>query len=142
MRLTWEQKSKVLSECKRREGANIYWDTKSIDAGVIAVLKKRYRKKQMERALDLLDGENTSSLYKVDLLTAIMWVCEIWDGMEPSILHNCWCKTGIIKADQGAVGEEMRIDEDPSHEGEDDCVGEIGDQRLLQSILDNVHTNA
>ncbi len=80
-----------------------------LDAGVIAVLKKYYRSRQYKIALDLKQDEGTADMYKVSLLTAITWVHEIWAQMPASVLHNCWCKTCIITADQESVLEEVEL---------------------------------
>ena len=42
-----------------------------LDAGVIACVKKRYRRKQYERALGLTENEDTRDLYNMNLLQAI-----------------------------------------------------------------------
>lgn len=47
-----------------------------VDAGMIAAMKRRYRKLQVSRTLHVL-MTNASDMYKVDRLTAMKWICEI-----------------------------------------------------------------
>ena len=42
-----------------------------LDAGVIACVKKRYQKKQIERGIDLIEQGNLDSIYNVDLKSAM-----------------------------------------------------------------------
>ena len=49
----------------------------SLDAGVIASLKKRYRRTQYERALCLIEEENTQDLYNVNFLVACKTITPI-----------------------------------------------------------------
>lgn len=66
-----------------------------MDAGIIAAIKRRYRKRQISRALDFLSS-NTVDMYKVDQRTAMKWMREIWVELDSTIVENCWRKTGII----------------------------------------------
>ena len=65
-----------------------------MDAGIIAAIKRRYRKRQIGRALECLSGDSVD-LYKVDQLKAMKWIAEIWDELESTIVYNCWCTTGV-----------------------------------------------
>lgn len=47
----------------------------SLDDGVIAAMKARYRPLQMEYAVHLADN-NVGNKYKVDIFTAIRWLTE------------------------------------------------------------------
>ncbi len=51
-----------------------------LDAGIIACLKRRYRRNQILSALNLMDTEDTKNLYKVDILKAIRWINEEWEN--------------------------------------------------------------
>ncbi len=62
------------------------------DAGVIAFLKRKYRKKQYERALLLIENEKSKNLYEVNVSQAMKWISAIWDNIEIRIIHNCWEK--------------------------------------------------
>lgn len=67
-----------------------------LDAGIIAALKVRYRSQQYEHALDRMDV-NLKDIYKVDQLTAMRWVKDIWESLPSSLIFNCWCHTTLIK---------------------------------------------
>lgn len=65
-----------------------------MDQGVLAALKKRYRRKLlsslilgMEEGYDLL-----SKLKKIDLLDVIGWLNQCWDELEPITLVRSWRK--------------------------------------------------
>ncbi len=60
-----------------------------LDADVIAASKRRYRRKQYERALPLLERANTKQLYNVNLLQAMNWICSIWEDINPHTIYNC-----------------------------------------------------
>ena len=70
--------------------------TQPLDAGVIASVKSRYRKRQLERAVDLIEEGITDNLYSIDLYSAIRMIYEIWNRMETSIFVNCWAKTCLV----------------------------------------------
>ena len=67
-------------------------------SGIIAALKKRYRRKKMERAVDLAD-ENISNIYKVDILTAMKWIKRIWEDLPAAVITNCWTHTGLFEGE-------------------------------------------
>ena len=69
-----------------------------LDLGIIASVKYRYRGKQIERAVNLLDSGVRDDLYKTNIRTAISYVYDIWQGVDSSIVHNCWIKTQLIDA--------------------------------------------
>ena len=54
-----------------------------MDASIIAAMKKWYRQKQIERAIDLAD-DNIKYIYKVDILTAM--IKSIWTELPDSII--------------------------------------------------------
>ena len=72
-----------------------------LDAGVIASLKKRYKNQQAATAIDLIESGAVDNLYDCDVLTAMKRMYEIVECMEPSIINNCWRKTGISDEDDG-----------------------------------------
>ena len=67
-----------------------------LDLGVIASLKKRYQQKLSQRAVELIENNHFSSIYRVDLKMAITWVYEVWTRMESSINSNCWRKSMLV----------------------------------------------
>lgn len=66
-----------------------------MDAGIIAAMKVKYRRYQMERALDLAE-EDVLNIYKVDILSAMRAFKRIWRSLPPSLIRNCWKHTGIL----------------------------------------------
>ena len=74
--------------------------TKSIlqplDAGVIASLQRHYQRKQIERAVTIIEEETSEKLYQVDLNTAIEWMYAIWNSLESTTIYNCWVKTRLV----------------------------------------------
>ena len=49
-----------------------------MDAGIIAVFKRRYRRLQMTHALDRYEAEESVNLFAVDQLCAMKWIMEAW----------------------------------------------------------------
>ena len=68
-----------------------------LDLGIIAAMKVKYRRCQMEYAVDLLD-EDVRDVYKVDILTAMFWISNIWKTISDETIRNCWGTTGIVPA--------------------------------------------
>lgn len=66
-----------------------------MDAGIIAAMKMKYRRYQMERALDMSET-NVRDIYKLDVLTAMRTFKEVWKEIDASTIQNCWGQTGII----------------------------------------------
>ena len=66
-----------------------------LDSGINASFKIRYRKKQMERAVDLVD-EDFKGIYKVNILTAISCMNKVWSEVPSSVIKNCWHHAGIL----------------------------------------------
>ena len=66
-----------------------------LDAGVIACVKKRYRRRKIQRAVDLIDLGETKNLYDSDVRIAMRDIYDIWCNLDSSIIRNCWSKTCI-----------------------------------------------
>ena len=66
-----------------------------LDAGIIASLKANYRRRQLERAVDLIDI-NGKDLYSVEQLMAMRWIREICKSMNESIIKSCWENKGLF----------------------------------------------
>ena len=58
----------------------------SIDLGVRACLKNRYKHLLAQRAVDLLETGISDNLYKTDLRTAAMWVYNVWSRILNDII--------------------------------------------------------
>lgn len=56
-----------------------------MDAGIIAAVKRRYRKRQISRALHVLNPDS-SDIYKIDQTTAMRWIAEAWDESDADIV--------------------------------------------------------
>ena len=76
--------------------ANTTFLCQPLDAGIIASVKKIFKRLQLHQALDVSVEEDTSRLYKIDLLTAIEWMRDIWSETDSEIIRNCWRKTGLL----------------------------------------------
>lgn len=48
----------------------------------------------MDWALDLIE-EHVKSIYKVDILSAVKMIKNIWRGLEPKRIENCWLYKNI-----------------------------------------------
>ena len=68
-----------------------------MNSGVIATLKRRYRSRLYEPALDFMEGDDTCKLYQVDILRAVKWMYDIWVKVDSPIIHNCRCSTNIFQ---------------------------------------------
>ena len=66
-----------------------------LDSGVIASLKKRFKKQQTQRAIDLIELGHTQKLYDCNVITAMQRMYDITERLESSIITNCWKKTGL-----------------------------------------------
>lgn len=133
-----------------------------LDAGIIAAVKTRYRKSQLERVLDMIDiGDTSDNIYKVDQLTAMRTVKSIWEQLPSKIILNCWRHTGLLKkfsssnrsgredvtdaesvaALQSTLSEllprsrNMDIASFLNPEEEDDCIQHDTEDELLQEAL-------
>lgn len=62
----------------------------TLDAGIIAAMKVRYRKFQLERALDMTD-QKVSDIYKLDQLEAMQAFKQIWNGITPETMASRVC---------------------------------------------------
>ena len=67
-----------------------------LDAGLIACAKRRFARRQAERAIDLIEHSVVRDLYRIDLKMAIEWIYGVWYQIEDYVFRNCWRKTGII----------------------------------------------
>ena len=75
----------------------LHYDYSQRDAGVIAALKTKYRSRLYERALDLMERDDTCKLYRVDVLRAFEWMSDIWGKVGSTMTHNCWCSINILQ---------------------------------------------
>ncbi|KAI1000312.1 hypothetical protein K3495_g7883, partial [Podosphaera aphanis] len=66
-----------------------------MDAGIISSFKRRYRRYQLQAAIDL-DEQGATDIYKVDQLTAMRWCKAAWEDIPPSVVANCFRHTGLF----------------------------------------------
>lgn len=72
-----------------------------MEAEVIASMTVRYRRMQIERAVDMVDkcdGITCRRIYKVDVLTAMQALRRIWHDLLEITLANCWKHTKLSLA--------------------------------------------
>ena len=69
-----------------------------LDAGIIAAIKLRYRRRQMEFAVDMAEV-GKGDIYKVDILSAMRWLTDVWNEITADTIFNCWRVTGIMGSD-------------------------------------------
>lgn len=68
-----------------------------LDGGIIGAMKKRYRKRQMEHVVELLDV-GVLEIYKIDISTAVKWLTTVWHNVSEECMRNFWGTTGIVPA--------------------------------------------
>ena len=71
--------------------------TQPLDAGIIACIKRRYRRRQISYADDYLEKKNVNELYNLDVLKAIETIYSIWENLESEVIYNCWLKTQLVQ---------------------------------------------
>ena len=71
-----------------------------MDAGIIASVKRRYRARHLQHAVDMMDNPESTDPYKVDQLKAMRWIKAAWDNTTPATLANCWRHTGLLTVDE------------------------------------------
>ena len=59
-------------------------------------MKRRFRRRQIQYAVDLLDLGITERVYDINLKMAITMIHDIWHRLEGSIIHNCWKAASLI----------------------------------------------
>ncbi|KAF0685711.1 Aste57867_22458 [Aphanomyces stellatus] len=62
------------------------------DAGIIASFKAKYRKKQVQNALDQIDAVmegHQDGLFEVPLNEAMQWAKDAWASVTPATVRNC-----------------------------------------------------
>lgn len=84
--------SEMISSLKKVEVTFLPPNTTSriqpMDAGVITLLKVKYHKSQMERAINLID-DNIRGTYKINILSALRLLTRIWLELPHEISENC-----------------------------------------------------
>lgn len=65
-----------------------------MDQGVIASLKAQIMNRQTETIMQrFMDGEDAA--HDIDLVEALGWCKEAWDGVTPTAIQHCWQHAGL-----------------------------------------------
>ncbi|KAF4030360.1 DDE superfamily endonuclease [Phytophthora infestans] len=87
-----------------------------IAAGTVAAFKRRYRRRQIQHALDQLDADaDMSTAAKFDSVgvkQALSWCLECWDAVPSSLIAGCWYETGLILGENSTFPLEYHSVED------------------------------
>ena len=93
-----------------------------MDAGIIRSFKVHYRQLLLKHTLAQIDstGLTASSITKaVDMLTAIRWIKNAWDAVQPQTIINCFRTTGALPQDGETDSEEAGVEEEDTSSLED-----------------------
>lgn len=60
-----------------------------LDAGIIAWVKRRYRRRLLFRVFENIEC-GKKSIYNVDILTAIRWTYDEWNACPSTVIRNCF----------------------------------------------------
>lgn len=92
-------------------------------AGVVTAFKQRYRRRQIQQALDQLDADaDMSTAAKFDSVgvkQAITWCIECWDAVPSAVIVRDWQETGLLhinanlaneyRGEEEAIAEELAV---------------------------------
>jgi hypothetical protein len=76
-----------------------------MDAGIIASFKCRYRRLQLQHAVDR-DEAGEHDIYKVDQLLAMNWCLDAWKDVTASTIANCFRHTGLFSTNDEVMPTE------------------------------------
>ncbi|KAG1713530.1 hypothetical protein DVH05_028505 [Phytophthora capsici] len=92
-----------------------------IAAGITPAFKKRYRRRQIQYALDQLDADadvNTVARFdSVGVKQAMSWCIECWNAVPSSLISSSWHEAGLLSTADVDIGyrvEEEAISEELS----------------------------
>lgn len=91
---------------------------KPFENGIARGMKVRYRKAQVERAMDMMDIEEEcggGELFDVDAMTGIQLMKSIWDGLPAELVRGSWRKTGLLEKKENG-GKVTDVGEEWEHE--------------------------
>jgi len=62
--------------------------------GIIHAFKCQYRKQLIRKALAVINGAllDDASKMKINLLTALYYIAEVWRQIRPTTIQNCFKK--------------------------------------------------
>ena len=67
-----------------------------LDAGIIACVKKRYRRNQIQRAMSFIEEAVHENSYTLDLYSAVESIYVIWKELGSQVVHNCWVQAELL----------------------------------------------
>ena len=87
--------------------ANTTSKIQPMDAGIIATFKRRYRRFQLQNAIDR-DEQQKADIYKVDQLIAMKWAKAAWNDISSKTIANFFKHTGLFEREtqKNEVGSE------------------------------------
>ncbi len=62
-----------------------------LDSGVIAIMKRRSRRRQHEYSLYIMEGDDTNNLYQINDRSAFEWMYEIRNEIDLTKIHDFLC---------------------------------------------------
>ncbi|TDH71119.1 hypothetical protein CCR75_002697 [Bremia lactucae] len=86
-----------------------------LSAGIVTAFKRRYRRRQLQVALDQVDANRMNGLVErknVSVNEALLWCLDAWDAVPSWFITSCWYDTGLIVADNREFGSTSREMED------------------------------
>lgn len=110
-----------------------------LDAGVIVLIKRSYKRRLLLRVFENLEAE-VKAIYNIDVFSIIRWAEAEWNDCPASVIQNCFshCLTGGARNEAGAVMDDGELDSlsATAHETQEHS---IADSSSLLS--DNSHEN-
>lgn len=77
---------------------------KPFENGIVRGMKVRYRKAQVEQAMDMMDIEEEyggGEVFDLDAMTGIWTMKSIWDGLPVELVKASWRKTRLLGKKEG-----------------------------------------
>nr|CCA18681.1 conserved hypothetical protein [Albugo laibachii Nc14] len=81
-----------------------------MDAGSIASFKRRYRHRQLEHALDVVEQGSQANIYMLEQLTSMKWIKSCWREVPSDAIMNCFRHARLVLG--RATTRRSRIDAD------------------------------
>lgn len=78
-----------------------------LDAGIIAWVKAKYKRRLLLRVFENLESSK-KSIYNVDVLTAIRWTEQEWANCPPKVIFNCFTHCWKLETtdEEGTIADE------------------------------------
>ena len=79
-----------------------------LDTGIIANVRRKYRRRQLERAIELIEEVITQNIYMTNLYMVMTIEHEIWTNTDEDAISNCSTKTELPTAQSTSKSERER----------------------------------